>query len=120
MSVLEDRGGRKELRERGRDEGKGKGRREQGRGEGRGGEGRQPVAHDHQITSSYSTSLVPVHRWSRVKPGSSRSISYFPSCVLLSAFGKLTAAKEVIQERSEYCDFSVTIFTYSNFRSLVQ
>ncbi len=69
-------------RGRGRDEGKGKGRRECGK------EGRQPVAHDHRLTSSYSTSLVRVHRWSRVKRGSSRSwkhISYFPSCAFFSA-----------------------------------
>ena len=41
----------------------------------RGGEGRQPVAHDHRITSSYSTSSAPVHGRSRVRRGSSSSSS---------------------------------------------
>lgn len=53
MSALEEEGGRKELREREREgETRAKGREE---GEGKRGKGRQPVAHDHQITSSYST-----------------------------------------------------------------
>lgn len=64
MSALEE-GGKKDLREKAGVEGKGKGRREGGRGE--------PVAHDHQIASSYSTSPVPLHRWAGVKRGSSSS-----------------------------------------------
>lgn len=46
-----------------------------GRGRRGGREGRQPVAHDHRITSSYSTSSAPVHGRSRVKRGSSSSSS---------------------------------------------
>lgn len=74
MSVLEEEGGgRKELREM------------EGETRARGGEGRQPVAHDHRITSSYSTSPVPVHGWSRVKGGSSRSWAHI-SCFIFCFF----------------------------------
>lgn len=63
VSTVERGESREQERGRGRDEGKGKGREgKEGTREGgrKGGQGRQPVAHHHQITSSYSTSLVPV------------------------------------------------------------
>lgn len=84
-----------------------------GRGRRGGREGRQPVAHDHRITSSYSTSSAPVHGRSRVKRGSSssssRSLKHISHlsfmCILMNASSKLTAAGELIQEHSEYFHF---------------
>ena len=75
MSALEDWGGVEEGVEGKGEETRAKGKEggnKGGRG-WRGGEGRQPVAHDHRITSSYSTSSAPVHGRSRVRRGSSSS-----------------------------------------------
>lgn len=87
-----------------------------GRGSRGGREGRQPVAHDHRITSSYSTSSAPVHGRSRVKRGSSssssRSLKHISHlsfmCILMNASSKLTAAGELIQEHSEYFHFFIS------------
>lgn len=114
MSALEE-GGEEGFERESESRGKRKGK--EGTREGGREEGRQPVAHDYQIAFSYSTSPVPLHRWTRVERGSSsawKHTSYFPSCTFLSSpsgfFSKLTAAEELIWERSEYEFFCLLVF----------
>lgn len=114
MSALEE--GEEEGFER-ESESRGKRKGKEGTREGGREEGRKPVAHDYQIAFSYSTSPVPLHRWTRVEGGSSSAwkyTSHFPSCTFFSSpsgfFSKLTAAEELIWERSEYGFFCLHVF----------
>lgn len=105
-------GGKERVEREGETRAKGRGRREGGRGHGR--EGRQPVAHDHQITSSYSASLVSVHRWSRVRRGSSISWISFSGflfmCFLLSCPGTESGSQWVCR-----FVFNIILQTWSSF-----